>query len=79
MCEELNVLGFNVMTPPPADLVQGAVSVRFAQLSVGETFAVIVRYIHSDFSYSSRPQYLDIIHGGLKFSELSLTLFDSGN
>ena len=43
VCEELNVLSFKVMTPPPADLEQGAVSVRFAQLSVGETFAVIVR------------------------------------
>ena len=33
------------MTPPPPNLVQGAVSVRFAQLSVGETFAAIVRYV----------------------------------
>ena len=43
VCEEVNVLSFSVITPPPINLKQGAVSLSFDLLSVGETFAAIVR------------------------------------
>ena len=45
MCEDLNVLGFTVITPPPSLLHTGTVSLEFGGLAEGESFAAIIRLV----------------------------------